>query len=152
MAQVFVKTKGPFLYQGHTNLNPGSVVPMDEDHAREFVERGMGEYSEGPMYPAPPPPGHKGGFKADGTPMQEVTVIPVTSRVARAMAMVKAEEEARAAADTEEELESPRTRRGADLAARLAQGGEGRRETPAGGDDLIHAEPIASKFPASRTQ
>ena len=123
MAQVYVKTRGPFLYQNHRHLNPGSIVPMDEDMAKQFVERGMGEYSEGPMREADPPSWPGGACKADGTPMPTVTNVPLTGRVIKALALAEAMDAAAAVIEDEEDHAAavrPVERPG-DLGSRLAQ-------------------------------
>lgn len=68
-----VKTKDPFILPGrppiysadgttviepevaHEVLNPGSVVMLDDDVARDFVKRGKGVFHPGPASKAPPP-------------------------------------------------------------------------------------------------
>lgn len=48
----FVKVHGQFAYQHRGNrlevVEPGSVVTMADELAESFVDRGMGEFDEGP--------------------------------------------------------------------------------------------------------
>jgi hypothetical protein len=56
MAQVFVRTFGPFALDGRVVVNPGSVVTMEEMIAENFINRGLGEAASGPVFYAPANP------------------------------------------------------------------------------------------------
>jgi hypothetical protein len=74
MESEYVKTRGPFLLGGKKLLNPGSVVHLGKDMAKEFVRRNMGDFHAGPAFEAHPP--HKGGTKADGTIITKLKMRP----------------------------------------------------------------------------
>jgi hypothetical protein len=54
MNKLFVKTFGHFVVMHADNrlemVDPGSVVAIPEEDARRFVERGLGEFHEGPEH------------------------------------------------------------------------------------------------------
>jgi hypothetical protein len=51
----FVKVyKHHFIAKLGTTVNPGSVIELEDDVAVQFVQRGMGEPSDGPLFAAPP--------------------------------------------------------------------------------------------------
>ena len=61
---LYVKTRGYHMVSGqapdaqgrqggHMTINPGSVVAMEEDMAKEFVKRGLGIFHPGPEFNAP---------------------------------------------------------------------------------------------------
>lgn len=55
MTRLHVKTTGYHLIEGRELANPGSVISLDEDTAKEFVRRGLGTMHAGPEFLAPPP-------------------------------------------------------------------------------------------------
>jgi hypothetical protein len=110
----FVKTRGPHLYQGRETLSPGSVIELSDEDADQFVRRGMGTYSDGPAFSAPPPTDHRYGTKADGTAIVEHSF-------AKVMRLEHEKAEAEAEAQAARAAEPPRPVENATLSERLAR-------------------------------
>ena len=54
--QLFVQTKGAYLLPSGETINPGSIIQLDEETARQFVDRGLGTFSDGPVSGPPATP------------------------------------------------------------------------------------------------
>jgi hypothetical protein len=77
-----------FIGRLGVTVNPGSVIELDDETAVQFVKRGLGEVSDGPLFSAPPLP-----EKA----VQVIEKEDLSARIAKAEQMV-APRQARSAA------------------------------------------------------
>lgn len=65
-----IKVNDHFLVPGTDErparlVNPGSVVALEDDMAKDFVKRGKGTFHAGPVFDAPPPPEDEKPERAD---------------------------------------------------------------------------------------